>query len=357
MIGIRVDGNNQIGIGHVMRCLTIAEALREMQEEVIFFLADAGCEELVSSRGFKCCILKTAYDDMESEWDVLQGATAQFGIDRLLVDSYYVTDKYLERLREAVTTIYIDDIDSFPYSVDLLINYNVFAKAMDYPYGVECFDFNEITSNIKDKITSVFAGPSYAPVRKEFVENVVDIPEEVSEILITLGGSDAYNLSYKIADVLLEDTDVVLNVVCGPFNVHKKKLYELASANDRVRIYENVKDMWNLMKQCDLAVSAAGSTMCELAAVGRPAVTFSFVENQRRIAETFGLQGAAITVGHYIPTEEKRFLDSISGQVKLLQKDADKRRVIAEKAHALVDGKGAKRIAEAIVKCAGVKKI
>lgn len=355
MIGIRVDGNNQIGIGHVMRCLTIAKMLREKQEEVIFFLADAGCEEMVSSRGFQCCILKTAYDDMESELEMFQAAIKQFGIDRLLVDSYYVTDKYLERLRDIVITIYIDDIDSFPYPVDLLINYNVFAKAIDYPYGVECFDYNEISSNIKDKITTVLAGPVYAPVRREFVGNTTDIREGVWEILITLGGSDAYNLSYKIADALLKDTDAVLNVVCGPFNVHKAKLYELASADERVRVYENVKDMWNLMKRCDLAVSAAGSTMCELAALARPAVTFSFVENQRRIAETFGLQGAAVTVGHYIPAEEKQFLGRISEEVKELMDSPQKRRELARNAHNLVDGQGAGRIAEAIVKSACIK--
>ena len=72
MTGIRVAGNNQIGIGHGMRCLTIADALKEIGEDVVFFTADHSCEEMITERGFACRVLETPFDDMESEPELLQ---------------------------------------------------------------------------------------------------------------------------------------------------------------------------------------------------------------------------------------------------------------------------------------------
>ncbi len=347
MTGIRADGNNQIGIGHVMRCLTIADALKEIGEGVVFFIADHGCEEMIIGRGFECHVLETSFDDMEAELVALQSAMEEKKVDRLLIDSYYVTETYLNALRECVVTVYLDDMDSFPYPVDLLVNYNVFAKTLDYPYGVEYVENGQVGKVVKENITLVLAGPKYAPVRKEFADCRGDIKDEVSEILITLGGSDAHNLSCKISKVLLKNTNAHLSVVCGPFNLHKQALYELVANEPRVTVYENVKDMWNLMSKCDMAVSAAGSTMCELAVAGVPTVTFSFVENQRRIAETFG-EKAAVTIGHYNPDAEDAFLHVMKERVEWLMVSKEKRKMLAENAREMVDGHGAMRIARAI---------
>lgn len=348
MIGIRADGNNQIGIGHVMRCLTIADELRKQGEDVFFLTADEACKELIHERGFASVVLGTAFDDMEQETERLDGVIEQYAIDRLLVDSYYVTCRYLEELRKKVITIYLDDIDSFPYPVDMLINYNVFATVKDYPYGIEYNGCIKTAGLVKEEITEVLAGPSYAPVRKEFSSNRAIIKESVEKILITLGGSDAYNLTAKIARSLLDVTSAELHVVCGPFNLHKEKLQKLADEEKKVCIHENVKEMWALMKQCDLAVSAAGSTMCELAVAGVPTVTFSFVENQRKIAETFGARKAAVSVGHYRRGQEEEFLVAICDNVEQLIHDKKSRSEIVYNADRLVDGQGASRIAKAI---------
>lgn len=349
MTGIRADGNNQIGIGHIMRCLTIADALKEIGEGVVFFIADHSCEEMISDRGFECHVLGTPFDDMEAELVVLQAAMEEKKVNSLLIDSYYVTETYLKTLRECVVTVYLDDMDSFPYPVDLLVNYNVFAKALDYPYGVEYVENGKVGKVVKEDITLVLAGPKYAPVRKEFADCRGEVKDEVSDILITLGGSDAYNLSCKISKALLKVTNLHLSVVCGPFNLHKQALYELAANEPRVTVHENVKDMWNLMKKSDLAVSAAGSTMCELAVAGVPIATFSFVENQRRIAEAFGAKKAAVTIGHYNPGAEDAFLHAMEESVKKLMVSKENRKKLAENARKMVDSCGATRIARAIV--------
>ncbi len=349
MIGIRADGNNQIGIGHIMRCLTIADEFNRQGEDVIFILADGNCETLVRERGFDCVVLGTLFDDMEEELETLADVLDGYQIRKMLIDSYYVTPRYLEVLRQDVITIYIDDVDAFPYPVDILINYNVFAKATDYPYGIVYNGYDKTNEIIKDEMTYVMAGPLYAPVRKEFLAHSITVKEEVKKILVTLGGSDAYNLTGKIAEALLDKTTAEIHLVCGPFNLHKVKLYALATKDKRVNVHENVKEMWALMEMCDLAVSAAGSTMCELSAAGVPSVTFSFVDNQKRIAETFGAEKAALTSGHFIREQEASFVEGTIACVEQLVKDKVLREKVVGNARRLVDGKGAERIAKAVI--------
>lgn len=349
MIGIRADGNSQIGMGHIMRCLTIAESLRENGEQVVFFLATGECRGMVYDRGFDCHILETDFANMEDELPVLCAMMDKLVIDKLLIDSYYVTDAYLEFLRKQVLTIYLDDVDRFPYPVDLLINYNVFAKATDYPYGKE-YDACGLNSLQKENGTLLLTGPVYAPVRKEFKQNSAAIKDTVKDILISMGGSDLFNLSQKIANELLEKTSATLHLVCGPFNLYKTELYALAEKEKRVIIHENVKDMWNLMQCCDMAVSAAGSTLCELAVSGVPMVIFSFVDNQKRIAQEFGRRDAAVTIGHYSADRENEFLMMLSAKVQTLCNDRSKRENLVCNAGNLVDGQGAERIAKVIIK-------
>lgn len=345
MIGIRTDGNNKIGLGHVMRCLTIAKALKKQGWETVFILADESCKALVEENGFSSCVLNTAYNAMESELEQLISLIKEHGIDRLLLDSYFVTPFYLQKLREEVVTTYLDDVNAFEYPVDLLINYNVFAEGKLYPYALPV----EESCLHGTKQTCLLAGTRYAPVRDEFAACYKAPEEMVRNIFLSLGGSDAFNLSVKIITSLREKLTCNIHVVCGPFNIHKAELEILAKQEQGVFVHENVKEMWTLMEQCDLAISAAGSTMYELAVVGLPVVTFSFVDNQRRIAEGFGRENAGICVGHYQPETEAEFLDALTQYVNQLVNNSGRRKELSERAHALVDGKGAERIAKAVL--------
>lgn len=345
MIGIRADGNDKIGIGHIMRCLTIAEELKKREEEIVFFLADSSCRNIIEERGYRCRVLGTVYECMEEELPILLELLEEISINTLLIDSYFVTTYYLDKVREKVVCIYLDDMNSFKYPVDLIINYNIYAKAKDYPYALEWIA-DSVERNNK---TKVLTGIKYAPVRKEFLENRKLISAEVKDIMITLGGSDIYNLSTKIAIRLLRTTDCNIHVVCGPFNIYREELKKLAQTEERVIMHENVKEMWLLMKQCDLAVSAAGSTMCELAVAGIPTVTFSYVENQRRIAEGFSVQVAALSAGHYEKKNEVVFLEDIEKLVGSMIDCFELREEVITNAAVAVDGYGAGRIAGAIL--------
>ena len=105
MIGIRADANREIGLGHVMRCLSIADALRAAGQQVCFILADNNAEELLERRGQEYHILNSAYNRMEEELEDLQEFLKEKKIELLLIDSYQVTENYLARLKCMIKTI------------------------------------------------------------------------------------------------------------------------------------------------------------------------------------------------------------------------------------------------------------
>lgn len=366
MVVIRADANSKIGMGHVMRCLSVADALLKRGEEVLFVTADDTPVPLLTKKGIPYCVLYTDYADMEAElpelWEVLrelpQGAESPDATlaqknTSILVDSYYVTEKYLAALKKRITTIYMDDIYAFSYPVDMLINYNIYGEEMGYEKDAAFAD------------TKLLLGANYVPLREEFsagagyvqsrkalslgAANVT--PAEEGGILITTGGSDSFNLAGQLLmeamkyDALKEKE---YHVVSGSLNPHIGELQALAQKHENIHIHCNVTNMAELMAESEVALSAGGSTLYELCAVGVPVIAFSFAENQERLVQTFVKRGIAQYGGNYRTDGNKMIQNTIAGLETLLE-DKNLRSEYRKKARTLVDGKGADRIAEAII--------
>ena len=180
MIGIRADANREIGLGHVMRCLSIADALRAEGQQVCFILADNNAEELLKGRGQEYHILNSAYNRMEEELEDLQKFLKEKKIGLFLIDSYQVTENYLARLKSMVKTIYMDDIPKFAYPVDGIINYNIYGGDMPY---------QELTlTRNGQKEPKLWLGPAYAPLREQFQGIDYKFRPVAENVLITTGG-------------------------------------------------------------------------------------------------------------------------------------------------------------------------
>ena len=166
MILFRADANSSIGMGHVMRCLSIADAfpshptiLPRGKKDIKFVLADDGVAELIKDRGYEPIVLHTDYSDMDSEIPVWEELADSIDADLLIVVSYYVTPSYLTWLKENIGTVaYIDDVLSFPYPVDVLVDYNAYANELSYQTLYEgC-----------EKKPEFLLGVEYAPLRSMF---------------------------------------------------------------------------------------------------------------------------------------------------------------------------------------------
>lgn len=379
MVVIRADANSKIGMGHVMRCLSVADALLKRGEEVLFVTADDTPVPLLTKKGIPYRVLHTNYADMEAElpelWEVLrelpQGAESPDATlaqknTSILVDSYYVTEKYLAALKKRITTIYMDDIYAFSYPVDMLINYNIYGEEMGYEKDAAFADTKLLLGTEYVPLREEFsAGAGYAQSRKELLaetENVTPAEDRLHQtaeqgrtadggILITTGGSDSFNLAGQLLmeamkyDALKEKE---YHVVSGSLNPHIGELQALAQKHENIHIHCNVTNMAELMAESKVALSAGGSTLYELCAMGVPVIAFSFAENQERLVQTFVKRGIAQYGGNYRTDGNKMIQNTIAGLETLLE-DKNLRSEYRKKARTLVDGKGAERIAEALL--------
>lgn len=335
MIYIRADANEKIGTGHVMRCMAIADALKHCGQQVCFLIADDAGSRLLRDRDQEYLILHTDYASMEDELPRLRQVFEGKKPDFFLVDSYSATPEYLREIRKYVPVGILDDGVLRGYPVDVLINYNIFASAS--LYGTE-------------EGTQYLLGPEYVPLRREFTGVDYSVRERAERVLITTGGSDKYDLGAKLIREALagKDTaDLQYTVVSGAYNIHLEELQELARRHENVRVCSNVGDMWRLMRDSDLAVSAGGSTMYELSAVGVPVICFSFVDNQERIVRGFAEKGLVAYGGDYLARGES-MLQEIVYHIGRLAADHDLRKNCSQRLRSLVDGQGSRRIAERI---------
>lgn len=305
IIYIRTDGNSQIATGHLVRCLSIARALRKEASDkcplsICFLLSDEESRRLLEcffeiENEFKYHILPSAdYQHPELELNELR-ALGNSSRPILLIDSYFVTEKYLMDLHNVFTIVYLDDLRAFDYPVDMVINYDLLTPAMQK-------DYEQFYHSAHKKLL----GGRYAPLRPQFWENpspkaegaIPDgrffqaggcgQPEHSCHILIASGGSDPYHTTLQLVSKLSKQfpAGYCFDLIVGAYNPDKEELQKLAETASIV-LHEGVTQMAALMASCDLAISAAGTTLYELCAVGIPTASFVIADNQLACAKAF----------------------------------------------------------------------
>ena len=344
LVYFRTDGNSHIATGHLVRCLSIADACFSLGMKVCFLVSDQESKALLQSFDPACRfpvrILETAsYDDLEKELPELLSILSdsrQF----FFLDSYYVTEHYLSAVRTAAKVAYLDDLQLFDYPADLLINYDVIPESRSASYQAAY-----------QNAARTLLGASYTPLRAQFTNLQPYCRDRVSNILVTTGGSDPYHFCLRLIAAFRENSFLhlcQLHVVVGRLNEDKDKLYKLADELPFLQLHENVSDMASLMTSCDLAVSAAGTTLYELCAAGVPSIGFCLADNQLTAAKAFDEAGAIPCAG-----DIRRSCDEVLGNVMnfvtYMSENSKKRKAALETMRQLVDGKGAVRIAEALI--------
>lgn len=336
----RADGNAEIGAGHLMRCLTVAAALRKgmpirwPDSRVVFFCADEDSCAFVRERGFEALAFHTDYRRMETELPFWKEKASATPFPRyILTDSYYVTAEYLRALGEYGRTALFEDKEEMLRPVDMVINYHIYTDRKFYD-GL-----------YRTRGTALCLGKDYVPLRPEFLEGTCLIRETAEDILITTGGADRDNIGGDILRELMKCApEAVYHLVTGSFNPHLPELKQMAERFPNVIIEQNVKDMASLMKKCDICVSAGGTTVYELAALGVPFICFSYAENQEKLTEYIGSHHIAGFAGAW-HRDKTGTLKNICGLFRELAASQEMRSRFHSSERALIDGRGAERIA------------
>lgn len=332
-VGIRVDVNQQIATGHIKRDIAIALCLREMGHECLFVCADTNCKEYLEPYNFEYVILQSMWNDMESELDDLKKVIQEYKVKSLLVDSYMVTENYMKQLAEITYVTYFDELGKMGYGCQKLIN--GLLEPCDY-------------SNAKGRL---LLGPKYVAMRQEF-SNLPSpkISSEIKKILVTSGGTDHYHFCINFVEFFLAKEmwkHAYLVVVVGAFSEDKEKLFQLYKDEKRVEIHVNAQNMAELMQKADYAITAGGTTLYEVCAAGVMASSYAIADNQLDAVESFDRNGVVRFAGDYRVNPEETMNNILQQMYEANAMEVRKSKAV--ELQKLVDGKGARRIAEELL--------
>lgn len=331
---IRADASPEIGAGHVMRCLALAEAWLDKGGEVFFVAAEGSSilEERLKSEGIGFISINKDGGTPEDAEETLRIAQ-DLGADWIAVDGYQFGAEYQKSIKEACRSLlFIDDYGHADhYYADIVLNQNIYADISFYPKY--------------EPYTRFLLGTKFALIRKEFLKWSGwhrDIPEVARKILVTLGGGDTDNVTQKVIETIktIDVCDFEVIVVVGSFNPHIGRIEESIKNCPEFRLIKNAGNMPELMAWADVAISAGGSTAWELAFMGVPAVLIPIAENQKPVVNELHSLGIAHTIDNNAGINPVKLAEIL---LTLLQ-SREIRSGYSERMIRYIDGKGSLRI-------------
>ncbi|MBA4135857.1 MAG: UDP-2,4-diacetamido-2,4,6-trideoxy-beta-L-altropyranose hydrolase [Opitutus sp.] len=334
----RADAGMTIGTGHVMRGIGLAQQWQDLGGRAVMLMATPN--EAIASRLQREKILVEVIDaapGTPADAVATVRAARRFCADWIVVDGYAFDTPWLARVGEGgiPLALWTDYVQAARLPVSLLLNQN--------PHASES-EFRAVAPDAK-----LLIGLNYAVLRREFrvrADRRRERSAGVRQLLVTLGGSDAVNATRTVLEALalLGPAVPATTVVVGANNPRMEELGSLARNIPGADLRHDVKDMGELIDRCDLALSAAGATLWELAYLGVPALATVLADNQVPLAAAVGTAGAGIDLGWNHALNPERLASLLSSVL------ADRQRVavMSRAALGLVDGRGAERVCAAL---------
>lgn len=332
---IRTDAYEDIGTGHLMRCLALAQGIKNHGDEVVF-ITYCKSEELADrllKEGFVIHVL-TKIGNINDTFAILNEENPQW----VILDGYHFDTAYQKAIKGAgYKCCVVDDYAHLDhYYADIIINQDYGAKRFTYK---------------TEPYTRLLLGPEYIFLRREFLEfgdYTRELPEKADKILITLGGGDAENHTLKILRAMnLINFPLTVRIIVGAVNPHYESvLREAKKSRHAVGIFRAAQDMARMMAWADVAVSAGGTTVWELAYMGLPALLCVVAENQRYCVEVLDEDGIFKSAAWLSSRSSKDISDMLTEIIH----DRNLREAMSKKERRLVDGKGVVRTLQEITR-------
>ncbi len=331
---IRADASQQMGIGHVMRCVALGQAWQDLGGNVTFISCELpeSLAERIGQEGFRLIEIGTAPGSL-ADAESTSGQALCANANTVIVDGYHFSNTFLLRLREqGCRVLVVDDLGRMP-PADLILNQNLGASADDYP--------------ARPDTTTVLAGCRFAMLRREFRQQGRTSPrvrQSIRRVLVSCGGSDPLMATERILESLERYSSKQLEVVAvaGSSNPRVEQLQKLAeSLHLNVRIEHDCHDIARLMERADIAVVAAGSTCWEMVSLGLPVIAVITADNQIRVAEAIHHHGLGWN-GGWIEGDAQ---DSITRLMDQIMNDPSQLIAASRVGRRLIDGQGAMRVA------------
>jgi UDP-2,4-diacetamido-2,4,6-trideoxy-beta-L-altropyranose hydrolase len=355
-IVFRVDASTQIGSGHVMRCLTLADGLRAGGAQVCFVCRELNGNlfQFIQSKGYKVCALPPPDSRLppltwnrhahwlEVDWErdaketlqILQGEDGKN--DWLIVDHYALDQRWESRLRQHATRIMVvDDLADRVHDCDLLLDQN-FYEAFEGRY-----------KNLVPFGCLKLLGPRYALLRQEFSDKRAFLRLRngtINRILVFLGGSDSCNVTEKAVLALKSINEkkerVRADIVVGGINPHQERIRQLCLSLPWATCHCQVDYMAELIASADLAIGAGGSTTWERCCLGLPSLVLVMAENQAAMVSHCASQGIISNLGN----PDMISPEDIRSAIEIIMSSPDEVFSLSRRSAELVDGFGLQRV-------------
>ena len=343
-IAIRADASVDIGTGHVMRCLALAEALRPQGAEIAFICReqDGDLCGLIAAREFEVLRLPRLSAGEIWDWqsDAVQTARVLSAkwprADWLAVDHYRLDARWETAMRPIAERIMaIDDLADRRHDCALLVDQNL-SRDMDKRYA-----------GLVPESARLLLGPEHALLRAEFATARAAGKRRdgtLRRILVFFGGSDAGNETAKALEGLrlFERPDIAVDVVIGATNPHHERIGRLCAALPGAILHRQVNNMAELMAAADLALGGGGITTWERCCLGLPALVTILADNQVELARAAAEYGAIVNLG------AAEVVSAADYRLALEALTPSQLARMGQRGAALVDGDGCGRVAQAM---------
>jgi len=349
---IRTDASQKIGLGHVMRCLTLAEELRDRNAIVEFITRNhqGNINEQIKNKGFKVHSLPIPTTQLHNN---LTGYERLLGVKQLidaddtirvltenspdwLIVDHYALDYYWERKLRLYSKkiMVIDDLANRNHDCDILLDQN---------YIHDQYRYDKLLSLDSIKLL----GSKYALLRKEFLENRRK-RERVKRVFVFFGGTDFEDLTSIAIKVLSRSKlrHLSVDVVVGSSNPHQTELKAEIDMCPNIKLHIQVDNMAKLMLKADVSIGSGGITTWERMASGLPSIVVTLADNQVAFIKCLDKDGHLNWLGGMGQISERVIYNAF---LKIVQ-DPCQLRLQSQKNQNLIDGKGANRVADILIK-------
>lgn len=331
----RLDASDTIGIGHLIRCLTLAKSFLENDVIVVFICVNIShsLAQLIVTEGIILEKIDSFDDELKDAHNVVE-VLGKYPKGFIVVDHYELSISWhLVINKEVHKIVVLDDLANRPLFCHLLINSSCFNKSA--------------YQNLVPEFCEQMLGPEFVILKPEYLYfKKSHWQEKIRKVFIFMGGADSKNVTSKIIEAFSHTTfdGISFDIVIGSSNLQKREIEKLVALKNNFTIYQNRPHLADLMQSADIAIGAGGTSAWERICVGLPSAIITLAENQVSLTENLSDMGLVTYLGHYNVVTTQMIRDFLVKEIsfgRLKKKFSETKR--------LCDGLGVERICQSIL--------
>ncbi len=320
------EGGQAIGFGHLTRCQSLYQALEARNHSPHFIVkGDETVKGILRGQDYR------VFDWVKEKEELSRAVKAA---DVVIIDSYLAgLEIYREISGKAKLAVYLDDTHRHHYPAGVVINWNIDARAADYP---------------EDPKITYLLGAGYISLRKAFwTVKKKEIPGEVRRVMVTFGGDDSRNLTPGVLEFLTGNYPAVeKNIIIGRAFENIDEIEKVKDSRTYLHFLLDGEGMKRVMEESDIAISSGGQTLNELARVGVPTVAVAVAENQLENVKAWERAGFIENAGFWTGRD---LMEKLAARYRSLL-SYERREQASERGRQLVPGNGADRVIDFLEK-------